>query len=307
MLAAFVGLDRLREPGRFGSWLYAIAANLARMRLRRPSPPVVHAVPAPPADETLERNERASLVRAALGDARRARPRGAGAPLLRRARVPGDRRGARPLPGRRPRAAAPRAGSAPRRARTAARRGGSRDDRADHRPRDREDDRDRGAGRAAPRRAPARAGRRARAADLDRSSGGGGARVRARRRDAAAPAPPRPHPAAARGRRGARGARHDQPPGREDVLRRRHRRRRGSGTSELDARPSDALNLAARVGAPSSSREELLDAGGYRAAETFDAELDETVARALGGPRRGEWKPLSAADVRAAWEARMPK
>ena len=72
LLAAFVGLERLREPGRFGSWLYAIAANLARMRLRRPSPPVVHAVPAPPADDTLERNERASLVRAALGSARRA-------------------------------------------------------------------------------------------------------------------------------------------------------------------------------------------------------------------------------------------
>jgi hypothetical protein len=37
------------------------------MRLRRPSPRVVHGVPAPPADDALERNERASLVRAALG------------------------------------------------------------------------------------------------------------------------------------------------------------------------------------------------------------------------------------------------
>src|SRR5262245_37256281 len=34
-LQAFLGLERLQEPARFGSWLYAIAANLARMALRR--------------------------------------------------------------------------------------------------------------------------------------------------------------------------------------------------------------------------------------------------------------------------------
>jgi len=33
LLAAYLGLDRLRRPERFGSWLCAIAANLARMRL----------------------------------------------------------------------------------------------------------------------------------------------------------------------------------------------------------------------------------------------------------------------------------
>jgi RNA polymerase sigma factor (sigma-70 family) len=35
LLAAYLGLDRLRRPERFGSWLCAIAANLARMRLRQ--------------------------------------------------------------------------------------------------------------------------------------------------------------------------------------------------------------------------------------------------------------------------------
>ncbi|MFN2471072.1 MAG: bifunctional nuclease domain-containing protein [Gaiellaceae bacterium] len=35
VLQAFLGLEHLREPARFGPWLYGIAANLARMRLRR--------------------------------------------------------------------------------------------------------------------------------------------------------------------------------------------------------------------------------------------------------------------------------
>lgn len=34
-LQAYLGLARLRDPARFGSWLRAIAANLARMRLRQ--------------------------------------------------------------------------------------------------------------------------------------------------------------------------------------------------------------------------------------------------------------------------------
>ncbi|HEY2940585.1 MAG TPA: bifunctional nuclease domain-containing protein [Gaiellaceae bacterium] len=35
MLAAYLGLDRLRRPERFGGWLYAITANLAKMRFRQ--------------------------------------------------------------------------------------------------------------------------------------------------------------------------------------------------------------------------------------------------------------------------------
>jgi uncharacterized protein len=37
-LSAFLTLDRLHDPGRFGAWLHAIAANLARMALRRRRP-----------------------------------------------------------------------------------------------------------------------------------------------------------------------------------------------------------------------------------------------------------------------------
>jgi uncharacterized protein len=38
LLQAFLGLERLRNPERFGSWLYGITLNLARMRLRRRDP-----------------------------------------------------------------------------------------------------------------------------------------------------------------------------------------------------------------------------------------------------------------------------
>jgi RNA polymerase sigma factor (sigma-70 family) len=38
LLQAFLGLDRLRNPERFGSWLYGVTLNLARMRLRRRDP-----------------------------------------------------------------------------------------------------------------------------------------------------------------------------------------------------------------------------------------------------------------------------
>ena len=35
VLSAYLGLERLRDPARFGAWLVAIAANLAKMRLRQ--------------------------------------------------------------------------------------------------------------------------------------------------------------------------------------------------------------------------------------------------------------------------------
>jgi RNA polymerase sigma factor (sigma-70 family) len=38
VLQAFLGLERLRDADRFGSWLYGITLNLARMRLRRREP-----------------------------------------------------------------------------------------------------------------------------------------------------------------------------------------------------------------------------------------------------------------------------
>jgi RNA polymerase sigma factor (sigma-70 family) len=41
LLQAYLGLDRLRDPGAFGAWLSAITANLARMRLRAAREPSV--------------------------------------------------------------------------------------------------------------------------------------------------------------------------------------------------------------------------------------------------------------------------
>jgi RNA polymerase sigma factor (sigma-70 family) len=41
LLQAYLGLERLRDPAAFGSWLCGIAANLARMRLRANRQPAV--------------------------------------------------------------------------------------------------------------------------------------------------------------------------------------------------------------------------------------------------------------------------
>src|SRR3954452_19407177 len=69
LLAAFEGLARLREPERFGGWLYAITVNLARMRVRARHPDGALAPPAaaPTPEEAVEQTERARLVRWALG------------------------------------------------------------------------------------------------------------------------------------------------------------------------------------------------------------------------------------------------
>jgi RNA polymerase sigma-70 factor (ECF subfamily) len=60
LLAAFAGLARLREPERFGGWLYAIAVNLARMRVRarHPDGALAPAAAAPTPEEAVEQTER---------------------------------------------------------------------------------------------------------------------------------------------------------------------------------------------------------------------------------------------------------
>jgi uncharacterized protein len=67
VLQAYLGLEHLRDPDRFGAWMYGIAANLARMRLRRArrvAGVVIDAArrPADPAEAA----ETAALVREAL-------------------------------------------------------------------------------------------------------------------------------------------------------------------------------------------------------------------------------------------------
>jgi RNA polymerase sigma factor (sigma-70 family) len=65
----------------------------------------------------------------------------------------------------------------------------------------------------------------------------------------------------------------------------------GGQTSELDARPSDALNLAARVGAPIYVDDEIMGTSGMRADEVL-GKLDEDSP--FEDQPEGEWRTLSA-------------
>jgi RNA polymerase sigma factor (sigma-70 family) len=65
----------------------------------------------------------------------------------------------------------------------------------------------------------------------------------------------------------------------------------GGGTSEIDARPSDALNLAARVGAPIYVDDKIMDASGMRADEVR-GKLDDKSP--FEDEPEGEWRTLSA-------------
>jgi len=66
----------------------------------------------------------------------------------------------------------------------------------------------------------------------------------------------------------------------------------GSGASEIDARPSDALNLAVRVGAPIYVAEEVF-AGSSFVSDYVGARLDEEGV----DEGEGEWRSLSAGSV----------
>jgi RNA polymerase sigma factor (sigma-70 family) len=65
----------------------------------------------------------------------------------------------------------------------------------------------------------------------------------------------------------------------------------GGGTSEIDARPSDALNLATRVGAPIYVDPEIMEASGMRADEVR-GKLDEDSP--FEDEPEGEWRTLTA-------------
>ena len=65
----------------------------------------------------------------------------------------------------------------------------------------------------------------------------------------------------------------------------------GGGTSEIDARPSDALNLATRVGAPIYVAPEIMDASGMRAEEVRGKLDDESP---FEDEPESEWRTLSA-------------
>jgi RNA polymerase sigma factor (sigma-70 family) len=65
----------------------------------------------------------------------------------------------------------------------------------------------------------------------------------------------------------------------------------GGRTSEIDARPSDALNLAVRVGAPIYVAPEIMDASGMRADEVRGRLDDDSP---FEDEPEGEWRTLTA-------------
>jgi bifunctional DNase/RNase len=81
-----------------------------------------------------------------------------------------------------------------------------------------------------------------------------------------------------------------------------------NGQSEdVDARPSDALNLAARVGAPIFVDEDVLSEAGFGVGELpqrLDKEQEELFGERI--ERSGEWRSLSPELVKALWEPPCP-
>jgi RNA polymerase sigma factor (sigma-70 family) len=69
----------------------------------------------------------------------------------------------------------------------------------------------------------------------------------------------------------------------------------GGRREEIDARPSDALNLAARVGAPVFVHEDVLGGSGIAAEDDRElmTRLDEDWEKHIGSLEPGEWRSLS--------------
>src|SRR5207244_5130932 len=74
----------------------------------------------------------------------------------------------------------------------------------------------------------------------------------------------------------------------------------GGRTSEIDARPSDALNLAARVGAPIYVDEEIIDSSGMRAGEVLGKLDDDSPFEDEPEGERGSLSAELLEAVRAA-------
>ena len=74
-------------------------------------------------------------------------------------------------------------------------------------------------------------------------------------------------------------------------------------SQELDARPSDALNLAVRVGAPIFVDEDVVAEAGFGASD-LPQRLDEEQEKLFGErpEKPGEWRSLSPELVRLLWE-----
>ena len=72
------------------------------------------------------------------------------------------------------------------------------------------------------------------------------------------------------------------------------------GRSDVDARPSDALNLAARAGAPVYVDEAVLDQAGFPTSD-LQSGLDKDEEGLTGSRPAGEWRSVSPSLVRSVW------
>jgi RNA polymerase sigma factor (sigma-70 family) len=75
----------------------------------------------------------------------------------------------------------------------------------------------------------------------------------------------------------------------------------GGTSHELDARPSDALNLALRVGAPIFVEDAVMDSSAGELPAVLDRDVDERLSYETEEPT--EWQSLSTELVRTLWEA----
>jgi uncharacterized protein len=78
------------------------------------------------------------------------------------------------------------------------------------------------------------------------------------------------------------------------------------GRLEVDARPSDALNLARRLGAPIYADEAVLDEAAVTA-EALEERLGREEAGLTGRPAEGPWRSVSPELVRRWGSRRMPR
>jgi RNA polymerase sigma factor (sigma-70 family) len=76
----------------------------------------------------------------------------------------------------------------------------------------------------------------------------------------------------------------------------------GGAMQELDARPSDGINLAVRVGAPIFVDEEVFEAAGFAAADetALEIELTERCSKHGEEAPAGEWRSLTP-DLMTSW------
>jgi len=81
----------------------------------------------------------------------------------------------------------------------------------------------------------------------------------------------------------------------------------GDEVHDVDARPSDALNLAVRVGAPITVDATVMEAAAIPAADAFRALDEEREKHGVQEEEPGEWRSLSPTLALRAWEPPTPR